>query len=1038
MSLPEYAVKNAKFTWFTVLMLILGGLTAFKSLGQLEDPEFTIKTAVITTSYPGASPEEVEQEVTERIELKLQEIKEIDVIESVSRAGYSSIAVDIQPQYWSDKLPQIWDVLRRKIRDVESQLPPGAGRPFINDDFGDVFGLVLAVTSDGFSYSELKDYVDMLKRELSLVKGVGRVDLWGERDRAIYFDVREENLVELGISEETLERTIQFQNAVTDSGSVNVGEYRMRIAPTGAFKEPKDIENLVIQPALTDAIQSENPQGLETIRLGQIGKIREGYQEPPSTLMRFNSAVAIGLSISFQSGVNVVQVGTAVDKKLAELLPRLPIGIEIEKVHWQSDDVDLAVQSFLISLAQAVIIVLVVLTLAMGVRMGIIIGTGLLLTILATFIFLAGLGIDLQRMSLGALIIALGMMVDNSIVVADGAAVRMARGMDRVKAAVEAASRPSVSLLAATFVAVMAFYPIFASVESAGEYCRTLFSVVAIALLLSWVISMTVTPAQCVLMLPEPKSSQGEKFDTGIYKIYRKILSGAIRLRYATISVAVVALVASGIAFGSVTQLFFPTSAMTKFMIDYYAPEGTRIEAVSAAVDKIEKKLEEDQRVSGVASFVGAGPPRFYLPVDPEAANQAYAQLIVNVSDFREIPTIAQELQPWLNENLPEATIFVRQFGVGPSNTWTFEARIVGPSDANPNTLRAIGDEAVQILEKHPWTKVARTDWRNMVWTSVPAYDQDRARWTGVTPEDLSRATKRAYDGRKIGLYREEDELIPILLRHVEEDALAVDNFEFLQIQSQLSTQPVPLAQVVKDVETRPENPMIHRRDRRRTLTIQANPIDSITLPTYRSSVLEDFNALQAKLPQGYILEWGGEFEDTVKSQASLTPGMIPALAVMVLIVVGLFNAYRTPLVIFLTIPFMIIGIVPGLLVTDTPFGFVALLGAMSLSGMMIKNAIVLIDQINDNIDDGEELYDAIVNAGAARLRPVALAAATTVLGVIPLLPDVFWAGLAVTLMSGLTVGTILTMVMVPVFYATFYRVPSPGTKMEGKTATSH
>ncbi|MGI9371462.1 MAG: efflux RND transporter permease subunit [Hyphomicrobiales bacterium] len=1038
MSLAEYAVKNAKFTWFAVLMLVLGGLTAFKSLGQLEGPEFTIKTAVITTTYPGASPEEVEQEVTERIELKLQEIKEIDVIESVSRAGFSSISVDIQPQYWSAQLPQIWDTLRRKVRDVESQLPPGAGRPFINDDFGDVFGLVLAVTSDGFSYSELKDYVDILKRELSLVDGVGRVDLWGEQDRAIYFDVREENLVELGISEETLERTIQFQNAVSDSGSVNVGEYRMRIAPTGAFKDPKDIENLVIQPALTDAIQSKNQQGLETIRLGQIGEIREGYQEPPNTLLRYNSEVAIGLSISFQSGVNVVQVGAAVDTKLAELLPRLPIGIEVRKVHWQSDDVDLAVQSFLISLAQAVIIVLVVLTLAMGLRMGIIIGTGLLLTILATFIFLAGLGIDLQRMSLGALIIALGMMVDNSIVVADGAAVRMGRGMDRVKAAVQAAGRPSVSLLAATFVAVMAFYPIYASVESAGEYCRTLFSVVAIALLLSWIISMTVTPAQCVLMLPEPKSSQGENFDTGIYKIYRRILGTAMRLRYITISVAVVALVASGLAFGSVTQLFFPTSAMTKFMIDYYAPEGTRIEAVSAAIDKIEVQLKEDSRITGVASFIGAGPPRFYLPVDPEAANQAYAQLIVNVSDFKEIPEIAKALQPWLNENLPEATTFVRQFGVGPSNTWTFEARIVGPADANPNTLRAIGDEAVKVLEKHPWTKVARTDWRNQVWKSVPAYDQDRARWTGITPEDLSRTTKRAYDGRKIGLYREEDELIPILLRHIEEDALAVDNFEFLQIQSQLSTKPVPLAQVVKEVTTKSENPMIHRRDRRRNLTIQANPIDSITLPTYRSSVLEEFASLEKGLPPGYSLEWGGEFEDTVKSQASLTPGMIPALAVMVLVVVGLFNAYRTPLVIFLTIPFMIIGIVPGLLATDTPFGFVALLGAMSLSGMMIKNAIVLIDQINDNIADGEELYDAIVNAGAARLRPVALAAATTVLGVIPLLPDVFWAGLAVTLMSGLTVGTILTMIMVPVLYATLYGVPSPKENFNVKAVTNN
>ncbi|QDG74709.1 efflux RND transporter permease subunit [Labrenzia sp. PHM005] len=1026
--MARFAVENAKFVWFAVIMLVLGGIGAYTQLGQLEDPEFTIKTAVIATPYPGASAEEVEQEVTERIELKLQEIKEIKYIESTSRPGISSIKVEIQPRFWSDELPQIWDTLRRKIRDVESSLPPGAGRPAVNDDFGDVFGLLMAVTSDGFSYRDLKDYSDFLQRELSLVDGVGRVDLWGDRGRVLYFDVREENLVELGISEITLEQTIQNQNAVVDSGSVNINEYRMRIAPTGAFLSPRDIEDLVIRPTATDAAQAGRSDRQNSIRLGQIGTIREGYAEPPQALMRYDGKQAIGLAISFQPGVNVVKVGQAVDARIAELIPRLPIGIEVDKVHWQSDDVDLAVKSFLISLAQAVVIVLVVLTLTMGLRMGIIIGTGLLLTILATFIVLAMLGIDLQRMSLGALIIALGMMVDNSIVVADGATVRMAQGMDRKQAAIEAASRPSISLLGATIIAVMAFYPIFASLESAGEYCRTLFSVVGIALIASWVISMTVTPLQCVAMLPEPKEGAGgAAFDTGLFAVYRRVLRMAIRARYLTIGVAVAALVAAGISFGSVQQLFFPTSAMTKFMVDYYAPEGTRIEAVSAAVGNIESKLETDERVTGIASFIGAGPPRFYLPVDPEPTNPAYAQLIVNVEDYREIPDIAKALQVWMRENHPEAKAFVRQFGVGPSYSWPFEVRFIGPADADPTELRAIGDRAVAILDNHPWTKVAYTDWREKVWKAVPEYDQDRARWTGIVPEDLARTTKRAYDGRQIGLYREGDELIPIMLRHIEEDTAAVDNFEFLQIQSQISTNPVPLAQVVSGVETRSENPMVNRRDRRRTLMVQANQIDAVTFATYRAAVLADFEALADDLPPGYVMEWGGEHEGTVDAQASLIPGMLPAVAVMALIVVALFNAYRVPLVIFLVIPFAIIGITPSLLFTGTPFGFVALLGAMSLSGMMIKNSIVLIDEINDNLGRGQPAYDAVLNAGASRLRPVALAAATTVLGVIPLLPDVFWIGLAITLMGGLTVGTILTMVMVPVFYATLHGIKVPG-----------
>ena len=426
-----------------------------------------------------------------------------------------------------------------------------------------------------------------------------------------------------------------------------------------------------------------------------------------------------------------------------------------------------------------------------------------------------------------------------------------------------------------------------------------------------------------------------------------------------------------------------------------------------------------DDRVTGVASFIGAGPPRFYLPVDPEGTNPSYAQVIVNVEDYRDIPEMTKEISLWISANMPEATSFTRQFGVGPSNTWAFENRIIGPADADPETLREIGDRAVAILDQHQWTKVARTDWRNRVLKTVPDYDQDRARWTGITYEDLGNTTKRAFDGRSVGLYREGDELLPIIVRPGAEDVAAVDNFELLQLQSPFSVEPVPLAQVVRGVNIQPEDPTINRRDRRRVLTVQANPIDSVTLPSYRAAVLADFEALEAELPPGYSMEWGGEYEDTVSAQASLIPGMIPAFSIMALIVVGLFNSYRRPLVIFLTVPFVLIGIVPSLLLTNTPFGFVALLGGMSLAGMMIKNAIVLIDQINDNLAEGQPGYDAVLNAGASRLCPVVLAAATTVLGVIPLLPDVFWVGLAITIMGGLTVGTMLTMILVPVLFAT-------------------
>lgn len=836
-------------------MLTLGGVSAFFSLGQPEAPEFTIKIAVVTTLYPGASPEEVEQEVTERIELKLQEIKEIDYISSDSRAGVSTIKVEIRPNYWSDQLPQICDTLRPKIRDVETDLPPGAVRPAINDDFGDVFGLLLAITSDGFSARELDDFAEDFKRELSLIDGVGRVDLWGTRDRVIHMETREETLSALGVSAQTVLNTLQTQNAIVDAGRVNIGDDRMRIAPSGTFTSPSDIADLVVRPSSLDQAQSGQLRGPELLRLGEIVEVKEGYADPPTTMMRYNGPPSIGLAISFQSGVNVFSVGEAVDARVNELIAGLPVGIEVERVHWQSDDVNLAVSSFLISLGQAVAIVLVVLTLAMGVRMGIIIGSGLILTILTTFIPLAALGIDLQRMSLGALIIALGMMVDNSIIVSDGAMVRMSQGMDRAKAAIDAATRPAMSLLGATFVAIMAFYPIFASVESAGEYCRTLFSVVGIALLVSWLLSMTVTPLQCVAMLPEPKGGASETFDTGFFAVYRRFLAAAIRASYLTTGVATGALVIAEVGFGSVTQLFFPTSSMTKYMIDYYAPEETRIEAVSETITRIEERVEMDDRVTGIASFIGAGPPRFYLPVDPEGTNPSYAQVIVNVEDYRDIPEMTKEISLWISANMPEATSFTRQFGVGPSNTWAFENRIIGPADADPETLREIGDRAVAILDQHQWTKVARTDWRNRLLVTVPDYDQDRARWTGITYEDLGNTTKRAFDGRSVGLYREGDEFLLIIVRPGADDVAAVDNFELLQLQSPFSVEPVPLARVVRGVNVRPEDPTINRRDRRRVLTVQANPIDSVTLPSYRVAVLADFDALEADLPPGYSMK---------------------------------------------------------------------------------------------------------------------------------------------------------------------------------------
>ncbi|GBC61329.1 AcrB/AcrD/AcrF family protein [Desulfonema ishimotonii] len=1022
MNLPKYAIENRTVTWFAVFLLTVAGIASFFSLGQLEDPEFTIKTATIITAYPGASPEEVELEVTDRIELAIQELPELDHVESVSRAGLSIVKVDIRASYWKDRLPQVWDKLRRKIRDIEMALPSGAGRPDVGDDFGDVFGFQLALTGDGYTHAEMETYAKQLRKELLLVDGVARIDFWGVQSKVVWLDVSQTQLSEMGLTEANILDTLAQQNVIVDAGNLDLQNRRFRIEPTGAFGSVEEIGDLTIRPTTPES-ETDPSVSSELIRIRDIGTIRFGYQEPQNAVMRYNGQPAIGISITNTAGINIVDLGRAIDTRLVELTTALPVGIEVRRVHWQSDVVDEAVMGFFINFAEALFIVLIVLTLFMGWRMGIIIGIALVLTILTSFIFMAVFHINLQRMSLGALVVALGMMVDNAIVVADGFMIRVQKGIARKQAAIEAASQPAMPLLGATIVAVMAFYPIFGSPREVGEYCRTLFTVIGISLLSSWVISVTVTPLQCLDMLPAPRQGEekADPFDTRFYRKFRTVLSWAIRRRFLTMTCMVALLIASFIGFGNVSQLFFTDSSMSKFMIDFWTPEGSRIQDVSAMLKKAEKKILDDGRVESVATFVGQGPPRFYLPVEPELPYPAYGQLIVNTKDFREIDGLIDDLRPWFAEHFPDASVPLRKYTVGPGNTYKFEVRISGPAVADPDRLRSLADSVLAILNRSPLSTDNATDWRNRVQKLVPVYNQERARWAGITRDDIARATKRAFDGRTVGYYRERDDLIPIIMRHADEDRADVGGLDMLQIQSAASTEAVPLSQIVDEVRTDWEDPIIWRRDRRRTITVQANPVSGVTLPTLRASVLDQISAIE--LPPGYTLEWGGEHEDSVNAQKSLIPGVIPALAIMSFIVVALFNAFRPPLIIACTIPFAFIGITVGLLTADAPLSFMGQLGAMSLVGMMIKNVIVLLDEVSLNLAAGKSRYEAITDAAVSRLRPVFLASATTVLGVIPLLQDVFWISMAVNIMAGLSFGTLVTMIVVPVLYSIFFRV---------------
>ncbi|MGV7216038.1 efflux RND transporter permease subunit [Bradyrhizobium sp. UFLA05-112] len=1030
MNMAKLALENRTATVFTVVLLVLAGVGAFLKLGQLEDPAFTIKVAVVSTLYPGATPAEVERDVTDRIEAKLQELKQVEHLESFSRQGLSVVKVFIKPSYSSAEVPQVWDELRRKVGDVAPQLPKGAGPSAVGDDFGDVYGLLLAITGDGFSYAELKGYVDNLKKELSLVPGAARVELWGVQDRRIYLDSTLAQLSHLGISETTLQRTLAQQNTVASAGTITLGRQRVAVTPSGQFPSPESIADLLVQasPAESAANTGQRQQTDDLIRIRDIGDVHVGYREPALTMMRYDGQPAIAVAITNQPGVNVVDMGKAVDARLTELIADLPVGVEVHRVHWQSALVQASVRDFFVALTQAVLIVLAVLWLAMGWRMGLIIGSSIILTILGTFVVMAIAGIDLQRMSLGALVIALGMMVDNSIVVAEGALVRMQQGMEREQAAIEAATQPAWALLGATIVAVLAFYPIAASKENAGEYCSSLFSVVGISLLLSWLLSVTVTPLQCVQMLRiRNGEASGDPYGGRLFRAFRAVLEWAIRRRELTLATAAGILVLALAGFGQVTKLFFPDSSMPKFLIDYRLPEGANIAAVSKDLEGIERKLLSDKRIEGVASFIGAGPPRFYLPVDPEPNASNYAQLVVNMRDYRDIASVMASTENWLRETYPEATSLFRPFALGPGVTWKFEVRISGPALATADTLRSLAARGAAILQNEPQTDAFQTNWQQRVLKFEPEFNDARARWAGVSREDVVRSISQSLDGRIIGVFNQQDEALPIVLRVKPEEGIGGDvtALRGVQIRQENTAQSIPIDQVVDRFGVTWEDPVIWRRDRKRTITLQANPVRGVTLPTYMKAVEPKFDELAKDLPRGYKMEWGGEYENSTKSQKSLVPGIVPALAIMLLIIVYLFNAVQPALIIALTVPFAIVGMTAGLLTTGTPFGFVALLGAMSLAGMMIKNAIVLLDEVNVNLAIGKSQYDAVVLAALSRLRPVFLAAATTVLGVIPLLTDVFWVGLAVTVMAGLAVGTAITMLAVPVLYATFYRVPA-------------
>ncbi|MGO2075494.1 MAG: efflux RND transporter permease subunit, partial [Pseudoalteromonas sp.] len=938
MTIAELAIKRKVISWMAALLLLIGGVVSYLGLGQLEDPEFTLKKAMVITLYPGASPQQVEEEVTFPIENAIQQLPYVDYVTSISSPGKSQITVEMKSNYRKQDLRQIWDELRRKINDEASSLPSGVYPSQVMDDFGDVYGVTYAVTGDGYSYDQLKDYVDFLKRELVLVDGVSKVVIAGEQQAQVMVEISTRKLAQLGIAPNHIYQLLQSQNTVSNAGKVRVGDESIRLHPTGEFNDVKELENLLISKSGAN----------ELIYLGDVATVYREYAEVPSNVIRFNQQQALLVGISFSSGVNVVDVGKNIEAHLASMEYQRPHGMKINTVYNQPNEVEKSVSGFIVSLLEAVAIVIIVLLVFMGFKSGVLIGAILLLTVLGTFIFMKLFAIDLQRISLGALIIALGMLVDNAIVVTEGILINLKRGQSKIKAAVNIVEQTKWPLLGATVIAITAFAPIGLSSDASGEFAGSLFWVLFISLLLSWIIAITLTPFFADLMFKQSElNEQGrddDPYQGAIFNIYKSLLASALRFRKTTLVLMVVLLASSVFGFKFIKQSFFPASNTPMFYVDYWHVQGADIHTTLDGVAKLETFLQKDPLVKEITSTVGQGAPRFMLTYAPEKSYPAYGQLIIRVKDRNAVTSMIAKVREYENSHVLDAKLKIKRMEIGPSTDAKIEARFSG---ADPIVLRQLAKQAKDILSKDSGAFNVRDDWRVRSKLIRPQFNEQKARRLGISKTDLDQLLLTSLSGKKVGTYKDGTQLLPIIARSPAEERLNAESLRDLQIYSPVLDLFVPITQVVDDFVVEWEDSLIMRRDRKRTITVMADHdvIGDETPAKLFARIRDDIEAI--KLPHGYELQWGGEFESSHKAQKAIFGSLPLGYLAMFIITVLLFNSVKQPLVIWATVPLAIIGVTAGLLLMNAAFSFMALLGLLSLSGMLIKNGIVLVDQIN-------------------------------------------------------------------------------------------
>lgn len=1014
MNIPKYSLEHPKVVYFFLAIMLIGGILSFFELPKKEDSPFVIKTAVLITQYPGATAREVEELITEPIEREIQSMSEVYQIKSESYFGLSKITIELEPVIKPEKMPVKWDELRRKVANIQPRLPQGASTITVNDDFGDVYGIYYALAiDDGFSYKELRDWAQKIKTDLTPIKGVQKVMLFGEQTEVVNVLISVPKLANLGIDPNVITQTLQTQNLLVNTGEMNAGSYQLKIVADGTYKSLEDIENQLI---IT--------KGGNEVRLGDIATVQRGYIDPPSNLMRVNGKRAIGIGVATGANDDVVAVGDVVAGRLSEIEKLIPLGMDLVTIYPENTIAREANNGFIVNLLESLLIVIAIIFIVMGSRAGWLIGSSLLFSVGGTLLIMLLIGVGLNRTSLAAFIIAMGMLVDNAIVVTDNAQVGIKRGVSRYKALIDGATGPQWGLLGATFIAICSFLPMFLAPDSVAEIVKPLFIVLAVSLGLSWVLALTQTTTFGNFILKENKSAAvSDPYDTKLYHRFERGLTQLIKHRFITLFTVIGLLIFSLVVMALMPQSFFPVMNKPYMRADLIFPDGYGIRDVEENVKKIEEHLQSDERVKSFSITLGGSPLRYYLASSSFGPVSNFANVLVEVKDPKFSPEVEQDFYDYMTKGYPNILTRSALFMLSPVPEAAIEIGFIGE---NIDTLALLTEKAKAIALQCDMVMEVRSSWGTQVPVWKPLFSQEKGLRLGITRQQLAFSLRAATNGVPLGEYREGDVFMPILLKDAEIASIHPEDVKTLPVYS-TKGKSIKVEQVTDNFKLDYEYNVIKRFNRERCLMMQCEPKRGSNSIAAFNEVLTAVKE-QVKLPEGYKLKYFGEQDKQDTSMAALGKNIPLTFLIIYVVLLLLFpQNFRSPIVIMLMLPLIFIGVVWGLIVLGKSLDFFAMLGLLGLIGMNIKNAIVLVDQIGIEMASGLEPLRAVIQATKSRIIPVTMASGTTILGMFPLLGDAMFAGMAATIMGGLLMATILTILILPVTYCIFYKIRSDG-----------